>query len=88
MRLGVLFSGGKDSCLALHKAAETDEVVCLITVVPKNPESYFFHTPNLHLGRFQAEVLGLPLVQRTSPGVEEEEIRDLATTSRASSPGR
>ena len=48
MRLAILFSGGKDSCLALHRAAATDQVVCLITVVPDNPESYLFHTPNLH----------------------------------------
>ncbi len=77
MRLGVLFSGGKDSCLALHRAAETDEVVCLITVVPDNPESYFFHTPNLHVTKLQAEALRLPQVMGTTPGVEEEEISDL-----------
>lgn len=77
MRLGVLFSGGKDSCLALHRAAEVDEVVCLITVVPDNAESFFFHTPNLHLTGLHAEALGLPMVGRTTPGVEEEEIADL-----------
>jgi ABC transporter with metal-binding/Fe-S-binding domain ATP-binding protein len=77
MRLGVLFSGGKDSCLALHRAAACDEVVCLITVFPENDESFFFHTPNLHLTGLQAEALGLPLVRRTTPGIEEEEIADL-----------
>lgn len=78
MRLGVLFSGGKDSCLALHRAAETDQVACLITVVPENPESYFFHTPNLQLTRLQARALGLPHVIHPSAGVEEEEVEDLA----------
>jgi ABC transporter with metal-binding/Fe-S-binding domain ATP-binding protein len=77
MRLGVLFSGGKDSCLALHRAAAGDDVACLITVVPDNPESFFFHTPNLHLTGLQAGALGLPLVSRRTPGVEEEEIADL-----------
>ncbi len=77
MRLGVLFSGGKDSCLALHRAAEVDDVVCLITVVPENPESFFFHTPNLHLTELQAHALSLPLVMRSTPGVEEDEINDL-----------
>ncbi len=77
MRLGVLFSGGKDSCLALHRAAAEDQVVCLVTIVPENPESHFFHTPNLHLTGLQAEALGLPLVRTTSPGVEEEEVADL-----------
>jgi ABC transporter with metal-binding/Fe-S-binding domain ATP-binding protein len=78
MRLGVLFSGGKDSCLALHRAARSDDVVCLITVVPENDESFFFHTPNLHLTDLQAQVMDLPLVKRASPGVKEEEIADLA----------
>ncbi len=77
MRLGVLFSGGKDSCLALHRAAATDEVACLVTVVPENKESFFFHTPNLHLTELQARALDLPLVTRTTPGVQEEEIEDL-----------
>ena len=49
MRLGVLFSGGKDSTLALHLAAEKEEVACLITVVSKNKESYMFHTPNIDM---------------------------------------
>ena len=78
MRLGVLFSGGKDSCLALHRAAEFDKVVCLVTVVPENKESFFFHTPNLHLTELQARALALPLVTRNTPGIEEEEIADLS----------
>lgn len=77
MRLGVLFSGGKDSCLALHRAAVTDDVVCLITVVPDNEESFFFHTPNLHLTGLQARALDLPLVTRRTAGVKEEELADL-----------
>jgi ABC transporter with metal-binding/Fe-S-binding domain ATP-binding protein len=77
MRLGVLFSGGKDSCLALQRASEVDQVVCLVTVVPENVESYFFHTPNLHLTELQAMAMGIPLVTRATPGVEEEEIADL-----------
>jgi diphthine-ammonia ligase len=78
MRLGVLFSGGKDSCLALHRAAVTDEVVCLVTVVPDNKESFFFHTPNLDLTRLQAQALGLPQVTRRTEGVQEEEVADLS----------
>lgn len=82
MRLGVLFSGGKDSCLALHRAAEVDEVACLITVVPDNVESFFFHTPNLHMTELQARALGLPIVTRWTPGIEEEEIADLHAACR------
>jgi ABC transporter with metal-binding/Fe-S-binding domain ATP-binding protein len=77
MRLGVLFSGGKDSTLALHMAAEKEEVVCLITLVSKNPESYMFHTPNIDITALQAEALGLPLVSVVTEGQKEEELEDL-----------
>ena len=77
MRLGVLFSGGKDSTLALHLAAEKEEVVCLITVVSKNQESYMFHTPNIDVTVLQAEALGLPLVSVATEGQKEEELADL-----------
>ena len=77
MRLGVLFSGGKDSTLALHLAAEKESVVCLITLVSKNPESYMFHTPNIDVTALQAEALGLPLVSVVTEGQKEEELADL-----------
>jgi diphthine-ammonia ligase len=77
MRLGVLFSGGKDSTLALHLAAEKEEVVCLITVVSKNPESYMFHTPNIDVTALQAEALRLPLISVITEGQKEEELADL-----------
>ena len=77
MRLGVLFSGGKDSTLALHLAAEKEEVACLITVVSKNKESFMFHTPNIDITTLQAEALGLPLVSVVTEGKKEEELVDL-----------
>jgi len=77
MRLGVLFSGGKDSTLALHKAAENAEIVCLITLVSENKESFMFHTPNIDLTALQAEALGLPLIRKATKGAREEELKDL-----------
>src|SRR5665811_788348 len=77
MRLGVLFSGGKDSTFALHLAAQKEEVSCLITVVSKNKESYMFHTPNIDVTVLQAEALGLPLVSVVTEGKKEEELVDL-----------
>lgn len=77
MRLGVLFSGGKDSTLALHKASEKEEVVCLITLVSENKESFMFHTPNIDITALQAEVMGLPLVQKVTEGKPETELKDL-----------
>ena len=78
MKLGVLFSGGKDSLFACWKAMQKEEVVCLITVISKNPESYLFHTPNIRLAALQAEAAGLPLVEVETPGEEETEVLDLA----------
>jgi len=82
MRLAVLFSGGKDSTLALLKAAEKEEVVCLITIVSKNKESYMFHTPNIWITRLQAEAIGLPLIQKLTKGVKEQELEDLKNAIR------
>ena len=77
MRLGVLFSGGKDSTLALHLAAEKEEAVCLITILSKNKESFMFHTPNIDISAFQAEALGLPQITKTTEGEKEKELLDL-----------
>jgi ABC transporter with metal-binding/Fe-S-binding domain ATP-binding protein len=77
MRLGVLFSGGKDSTLALAKAKEKNEVVCLITLISENKESYMFHTVNVGLTTLQAEALDLPIIQRVTEGRKEEELEDL-----------
>ena len=78
MRLGVLFSGGKDSTLALHKAAEKAEVACLITLVSENKESYMFHTPNIDITTLQAEALNFPIIQQATKGKPEAELTDLA----------
>jgi ABC transporter with metal-binding/Fe-S-binding domain ATP-binding protein len=75
MRLAVLFSGGKDSTFACYKKIK--EVVCLITLVSKNPESYMFHTPNIKLTKVQAEAIGLPLISLETEGKKEDELKDL-----------
>ncbi len=77
MRLGVLFSGGKDSTLALQYAAKKEEVVCLITVISKNKESFMYHTPNIEISALQAEALGLPQITKTTQGEKEKELSDL-----------
>jgi diphthine-ammonia ligase len=77
MRLGVLFSGGKDSTLALHYAAAKEEVACLITIVSENKESYMFHTPNIDITVLQAQALGLPQITRITQGEKELELFDL-----------
>ncbi len=77
MKLGVLFSGGKDSSLAMHKAMKEHSIVCLISMISHNPESYMFHVPNIDLVDLQASAIGLPLIKRETPGMKEEELIDL-----------
>lgn len=77
MKLAVLFSGGKDSTLALLKAMEKEEVVCLVSLISKNLESYMFHTVNIDVTRVQAEAIGLPLIRKATEGRREEELQDL-----------
>ena len=77
MRVGVLFSGGKDSCLALQKSQGFHDAVCLITLISESEESYMFHIPNIELTGKQAEAIGLPLVQRRTKGKKEKELEDL-----------
>ena len=77
MKLGVLYSGGKDSTLALLKAKEHHEIACLITVVSENPESYMFQVPNIDATLLQSQAMGLPLVRVMTKGEKEKELEDL-----------
>jgi ABC transporter with metal-binding/Fe-S-binding domain ATP-binding protein len=73
-----LFSGGKDSTLALHKAVESGiKVDLLITMLPERTDSYMFHYPNLNYTPMQAEALGIKQVFAKSSGIKEEELKDL-----------
>ncbi len=78
MKLGVLFSGGKDSVFATYLAMQKNQVACLITLISQNPDSYMFHTPNIERTSLQAEAVGLPLLCRPTLGEKEEELEDLA----------
>lgn len=77
MKVGTLFSGGKDSTYAAYLASKHDELSCLITVIPESAESYMFHFPNLRWTSLQAEASGVPQVVGRTAGVKEEELSDL-----------
>ncbi len=77
MKLGALFSGGKDSTYSIYKAMTENEVVCLIAIKSLNPESYMFHVPAFEHIEKQAEALGIPLLVVETKGVKEEELKDL-----------
>ncbi|MEK6921947.1 MAG: diphthine--ammonia ligase [Nanoarchaeota archaeon] len=78
LRLGTLFSGGKDSTFATYIATTFGwDVVCLITIKSENSESYMFHTPNIDLTTYQAQAMGLPLIVEKTSGRKEDELADL-----------
>jgi len=78
MKLGVLFSGGKDSVFACRMAMEKNQVACLITLVSDNPDSYMFHTPNIRHTDLQAKAMSIPLLTWPTHGIKEEELADLS----------
>ncbi|MGC8479613.1 MAG: diphthine--ammonia ligase [Candidatus Micrarchaeia archaeon] len=73
-----LFSGGKDSTLALHKVVDLGiKIDLLITFLSKNKFSYMFHYPNAKYTSLQAEALGIKQVFIETEGKKEEELKDL-----------
>lgn len=78
VKLGCLFSTGKDSHLALHiMRLRNYEISCLITLKSKNPDSYMFHTPAIELARLQAKAMQIPLIEADTAGEKEKELLDL-----------
>lgn len=78
MTNAVLYSGGKDSTLALHIAVETGmKVDLLITMLSKNKHSYMFHYPNVTHTKMQSEALGIKQVFAETLGEKEKELDDL-----------
>lgn len=78
MKVAVLFSGGKDSTMALYEALRNDEDVrYLLSMRSSNDESYMFHVPNIHLTEMLAEALEIPIIIADTLGVKEAELQDL-----------
>jgi|SRR3989344_5638575 len=78
MKVGVLFSGGKDSTYAAYLAKKEDyEITCLISLISKNKNSYMFHTPSIEKVEKQGEVMHIPVLLIKTKGEKEKELKDL-----------
>lgn len=78
MKLGVLFSGGKDSTYAAYLMKKSGhELSCLISIISKNPDSFMFHTPSISSTEKQAKAMNLPLIIQKTKGEKEIELKDL-----------
>jgi len=71
----ILFSGGKDSCLALFKAKQQGfDVKYLLAILPPE-DAMMWHKPDLKLLEMQAKMLQVPLVthktEKEEKGLEE-----------------
>jgi ABC transporter with metal-binding/Fe-S-binding domain ATP-binding protein len=78
MRLAVLYSGGKDSNLALYRLVrEGHEIASLLTVIPAKPDSWMFHRPNVEFAGLQAECMRFPWRCLRVSGEKEKEVTEL-----------
>jgi diphthine-ammonia ligase len=78
MRLGVLFSGGKDSTYSAFLARKGGyELVCLVTLLSDNKDSYMFQDVSIGDIEKQADAMGLPIIFQKTKGIKEKELKDL-----------
>lgn len=78
MKVAVLFSGGKDSTMAVYNALKRGEDVrYLLAMKSANDESYMFHVPNIHLTDLLAQAMDIPIISVETDGIKEEELKDL-----------
>src|SRR3989442_1791233 len=74
LRVGVLFSGGKDSTYTIWVLQHQGwEIPVLVTVQPKRPESFIFHYPGIESTSLQSKALGIDrvLIREETSGLDE-----------------
>ena len=75
LKLVSLSSGGKDSLYSMYLMYKRNfEITCIATITSKNKDSYMYHTPNVDLVKLQAESLNLPLIEKETEGIKEQEL--------------
>ena len=75
MKLGSLFSGGKDSTYAIYMAQKQGhEVTCLLSIFTKSEESHLLHYPNMQWTKLQSESMKIPqlTIHSESDDIDDE----------------
>jgi ABC transporter with metal-binding/Fe-S-binding domain ATP-binding protein len=74
LRLGSLYSGGKDSTFSIFRAKQAvHEIACLITMHPVADDSPLFHYPNSWVTEYLADVMQIPLLGFEVSGRSKED---------------
>jgi ABC transporter with metal-binding/Fe-S-binding domain ATP-binding protein len=74
MKLGSLFSGGKDSTYAIYLAQKQGhEVTCLLSIFTKSEESHLLHYPNLQWTKLQSQSMSIPQLTINSESNETDD---------------
>lgn len=79
LRLGSLYSGGKDSTFSIFRAKQAvHEIACLITMHPVADDSPLFHYPNSWVTEYLADAMQIPhLGFEVSGRSKEDEMKAL-----------
>ncbi len=78
MKVAILYSGGKDSTMAIYHALENnDQIVALLTMISNNNASYMFHVPAIEMVEYCAAAMEIPSIDMVTDGIKEEELVDL-----------
>lgn len=79
VRLGALYSGGKDSTFAIFRAQEMQhQIACLITMHPVADDSMLFHYPNSWVTKYLSDAMAIPVMEFSVRGrSKDDEIKAL-----------
>jgi len=74
MKLGSLFSGGKDSTYAIYLAQKQGhQVACLLSIFTKSEESHLLHYPNMQWTKLQSQSMNIPQLTINSESNETDD---------------
>ena len=82
MKVAVMYSGGKDSTMALKHALDQGwEVEALISVKPKSNESFLYQFATVEWTKLSSEAVGIPVIhiksEKIGPKEEAEELEQV-----------